>query len=250
MLDEARKQCLMAFALAGTHDEAKNCVKEVDARRFDEWSTQIEEKTGLVKQLGEAKAYEMAQNELKEAKTLSADARSKLRVLAPLDKGGSPADKRLMEAVQRFKTANASVATTETDLADRMENQWPRNLARAFGFQEGTPRVFAWAVTAAEVVLLAILLYCLALWARFAYRRFVYRKLTDASNHKVVWTVSAIVDDTGEAAVGAVMDALNVYYNPLFQVLPASSYLAVPRRCFRSIPMLRARMQRSRVCSM
>ena len=78
----------------------------------------------------------------------------------------------------------------------------------------------------------------------------MYRKLTDASDHKVVWTVSAIVDDTGEAAVGAVMDALNVYYNPLFQVLPASSYLAVPRRCFRSIPMLRARMQRSRVCSM
>ena len=115
MLDEARKQCLMAFASAGTHNEAKNCVKEVDARRFDEWSTQIEEKTSLVKQLGEAKAYEMAQNELKEVKTLSADARSKLRVLAPLDKGGSPADKRLMEAVQRFKTANASVATTETD---------------------------------------------------------------------------------------------------------------------------------------
>jgi len=80
--------------------------------------------------------------------------------------------------------------------------------------------------------ILRFLTYFLIVWFIWQLLRML-RQLISALRWRNVggpiqWTVSSIADETKQLAAGAVMDALNIYHNPLFQPLSTSSLLAAP----------------------
>jgi hypothetical protein len=76
------------------------------------------------------------------------------------------------------------------------------------------------------LIFLVCSLFYLLLRVFKRYRR--KRQWSDLKEGVIMWSVSSIADDTKQLAAGALMDALNLFHNPLFQRLPTSSLLALP----------------------
>lgn len=168
-----------------------------------------------MKSLAAHESFDLARQELVLLNKFHTDNLAKFGSLSEKDqKGISAAEVADEEAISEAETA----------LADKVEHEWPRNLWNWLGFRQGTPRIVEWTWSAVVAAALLFILYKVLDFIRFLRRRTKFADLGGV----IPWTVSSILDDTKQSAAGAIMDALNVDYNPLFDDLPVSSLLAVP----------------------
>jgi hypothetical protein len=116
-------------------------------------------------------------------------------------------------------------------LAERQQQEWPASIPNVLGLREWLPGVVSLLLRILVFCLAALLLVWLAALIREGYRILRWRTLPNP----IDWCVSSLADTTGQSAVGALMDALTVNFNPLFQPLPTSSLLASPPRLLAGI---------------
>src|SRR5262249_23157448 len=100
---------------------------------------------------------------------------------------------------------------------------WPNTVPGAL-FAGWVPWLWNYLAPILMAIVALFLLYRALLVVRRLRRFFHWRRLS----FPLKWRVWPIVDETKQAAAGALMDALNVRFNPLFQPLPTSSFLAMP----------------------
>ncbi len=124
----------------------------------------------------------------------------------------------LPPAVEAARTALAA------ELAERSSRAWPNNLPSFFGLAEWLPTAVSVAGHLLFYVLAAYAAYSLCKLLRHALAWRYFRRL----KAPVVWRVWPIADSTGQSSAGAVIDALNARFNPLFFPLFTSSFLAAP----------------------
>ena len=206
MWSDAQWECSIALDSSALETDAHACVSEAKTELEKQRSARVGVRVKSIEGLIQAESFDLAKKELDYLQKMRADTTGKL---GPLEEGDEKA-----------------IAGVEAKLALAMEKEWPRNIRNFLGFREGTPRVVSWTVSLLEAIALVMLAYLAASLVRFFVRRGKFLRLTGP----IEWTVSSILDDTKQAAAGALMDALNVDYNPLFQELPVSSLLAVPVR--------------------
>jgi hypothetical protein len=206
MWNDAQRECSVALDSPALERDAHACVSEAKAELEKLRSARVGVRVKAIEELVQAASFDLAKKELADLQKMRTDTTGKL---GPIEEGDEKA-----------------IAGVETKLALAMEKEWPRNIRNFFGFREGTPRVVSWTISLLEAIVLVMLAYLVASLVRFLVRRGKFLRLSGP----IEWTVSSILDDTKQAAAGALMDALNVDYNPLFQKLPVSSLLAVPVR--------------------
>jgi hypothetical protein len=160
----------------------------------------------LIRSLIHMGAYSAAQDQLK---ALTSDERRATSKYGPLD-----------------ETA-AGIRDATRELADRRQHQWPANLPEFAGIHDWFPGVVSVFGRVLAFCLLGAILYWVLLQIRNAYRRLYWRTFANPE-YVIRWSVSSIADETKQSAAGALIDSLNVDYNPLFQKLYTSSFLAAP----------------------
>ena len=162
----------------------------------------IKERLRLVDVLVSQGAFEVADRELI---TLRNSEEIESKEVGPLP----------MEDLRRMNDARARIALAQ-------QRQWPAffpSMMRGW-----LPAVLIWTLRTLAYLLIILIIWVVLSWLRDAWRNYKWRNI----DGPIQWSVSSIADDTKQLAAGAVMDALNVYHNPLFQPLSTSSFLAAP----------------------
>ena len=121
----------------------------------------------------------------------------------------------------------AGIRLAKEQLAEKQQSLWPTWLPEELGLREWLPAVMGGFGRVIAIVGGLVLLYGLLISVRYV-ATVRYWSGFDNPVEPVLWSVDSISDTTGESAAGAMIDALNVDYNPLFQELYTSSFLAAP----------------------
>jgi hypothetical protein len=113
---------------------------------------------------------------------------------------------------------------TENRLTAARNHEWPATLPTVLGIRDWVPGIITQILR-----LLVYAFFVLVLWRGLCLLRDLRRYLGWRNvTGTIQWQVSSIADETKQLGAGAVMDALNVFHNPLFQPLKTSSLLATP----------------------
>jgi hypothetical protein len=203
---EAAQHCAAAVGFASSHNKAEQCLaaarRELERQRRERFDLRLLS----IRHLIQLDALASAKTELSALKAFEAE---ETKTYGPLD-------------------ADEELRLTEADswLATARQQEWPNWISANFGLREWLPGVVTLASRCLLYGLFALLLWFFLWLVRFWIRAglWFYMNLI----RSVRWSVSSIADETKQLAAGALMDALNIYHNPLFQDLNTSSFLASP----------------------
>jgi hypothetical protein len=204
--DDALQHCSAAMALDGAGPASSECFGRALAGIQRQRREDAERRLKLVYLLIHRGALSSAQDQLKSLVSDEKQSTVKYGALPELE-------------------AKIDAATFE--LAKKQSHQWPAYIPTFAGLQQWLPGVISATGRIMAFCLIGAIAYGLLLFPRYLHRLWVWHDIVNLKN-PVKWSVSAIADDTKQAAAGALIDALNVDYNPLFQELYTSSFLAVP----------------------
>ncbi len=182
------------------------CYRRAQETLQVERLTAVHRGVDLVRTLTDQGAYAAAQNELN---TLKSDESQATAKYGP------------------DEWAAREIDDSTSRLARAQQQQWPAMLPSFAGIGEWLPGVVSLIGRVITFCVIGVVLYGALLFLRFSTRRWHWRRVSDVKQ-PIVWSVSSIADSTKQSAAGALIDALNVYYNPLFQDLYTSSFLAAP----------------------
>jgi hypothetical protein len=121
----------------------------------------------------------------------------------------------------------AGIRQAKEQLAEKQQRLWPTWLPEELGLRDWLPGVVTGFERVVVIIVGLALLYGLLVSLRYV-ATLRYWSGFDNPAKPVLWSVDSISDTTGQSAAGALIDALNVDYNPLFQRLYTSSFLAAP----------------------
>jgi len=199
---DAMKHCATALVLAGSLKDSQLCYIKAENNLLREREYLIVERLKLVDSLIAQQAWTAADRELT---SLSAFESLESKRLGPLT----------VEGIGLIDAARARLASAQ-------QQQWPALLPSVL--RDWLPAVLRAALRTIAYLLLFLILWGILTLLRERWRGYRWRNI----DGPIEWSVSSIADETKQLAAGAVMDALNVYHNPLFQPLSTSSFLAMP----------------------
>jgi hypothetical protein len=205
-LDDALEHCAAAMVLNTTDPAPIKCYRRAQETIQEERRNAVYRGVELVRTLTDQGAYAAAQNELNTLKSNESQATAKY----------GPNE-----------WAAEEIDDSTARLARAQQRQWPAILPSYAGLAEWLPGVVSLIGRIITFCLIGSMLYLAARFARFVVRHLYWLGVSDVKR-PIVWSVSSIADSTNQSAAGALIDALNVYYNPLFQKLYTSSFLAAP----------------------
>jgi hypothetical protein len=202
--DDALQHCGNAIKLASSLDGPKRCFEIARFKGREQRSENLSTHITLIRKLIQEGAFTPAENELKTAWSIGNSNLERLGTLSSQDE--------------------KSLTDVEAELAAAKGREWPSCITPWLGLRNWLPGVVTQTLRILSYLSIALLLWFVLRAARGALRGFGWRNVRE----EIHWSVSSVADETKQLAAGAVMDALNVYYNPLFQPLPTSSLLAIP----------------------
>jgi hypothetical protein len=208
--DEALQHCGAAMAANASDLTAMACLQQGQEAIRLQRVREATERLGLINGLIGEREYSTAQDQLK---ALATDEQRAMAKYGPLDQ------------------VALGIRDSTRRLADAQQKEWPNYLPKVLGIHDWLPGVIS---AVGRVLtfcllggLLGLLVWGVAVFLRNVFRRVRWRKVADPE-YVIRWSVSSITDKTKQFAAGALIDALNVDYNPLFQRLYTSSFLAAP----------------------
>jgi hypothetical protein len=204
--DDALQHCSTAIAVDSANPAPAQCYSSAQESIRKERESAVSRGTDLVHSLTDKGAYAAAQDQLNTLKTNESQATAKYG---------------------RDEQAAEQIDESTTYLAQAQQHEWPASLHSSLGLREWLPGVVSVIGRIAVLCLTVLILFLILLILRSIYRNLQWMGVSNV-RRPIVWSVSSIADSTNQSAAGALIDSLNVYYNPLFQQLYTSSFLAAP----------------------
>jgi hypothetical protein len=200
--NDAVQRCSAAVLADPSLQKAAQCLATALANAEAERHARLKQRLAWVKHWMKAEDFASAQKELN---SIRDDWKNDTAAYGP----GSLVDE-------------TAILQATSELAARRRAEWPTILPAALA--SWLPGLWNILAKIGAVVLVLWALYWIVEAARTLRRWLYWVQL----NFPVNWRVWPITDQTGQTAAGALMDALNVRSNPLFQPLVVSSYMAMP----------------------